>query len=73
MTPVSDREYESRRDRYAEIVRTSRIEAINVYRIESATPTGELVMFTSQYPNSEPTHRCAYVRNGDKVWNMILD
>lgn len=73
MTPMSDAEYASRRDRYAEIVRTSRIEVINVYRIEPATPNGELVMFTSQYPNSEPTHRCAYVRDGHTAWSMILD
>jgi len=64
----------SRLDVYAEIVRTSRIEAIEVYRIEpTASNGGDLVLFTSTYPNADPTHRCAYVKNGDKVWNMIID
>lgn len=62
----------SRRDEYAEIVRTSRIESIEVHRIEQVHG-GELVIFDSKYPNADITRRVAYVRNGAQRWNMILD
>lgn len=71
-TADEGRNYDEQIDGYAEIVRTSRIEAIVVDRIE-ALHAGELVIFTSHYPNSDPTRRVAYVKNGNKVWNMIAD